>query len=158
MATGHWLTNKGKLLLLQGAWDDNTATSIKIGLCKVQAAAHDTAIEVADLNTVTDLVGGGSTECDFTNYPAIATRTALTRTNASEDDANDRVNLDASDVTWTSAGGATNNTVVGAFFLDATVDTNDTTRLLISTDWFAASITTNGGNLTYAIADLYRAS
>lgn len=154
MATGHWLTNRGKLLLMQGQWDDAGATLIRIGLCKVQAAAHDTAAEVADLNTVGDLVAGGSTECDFTNYA----RANLARTNAAEDDANDRVNMDASDVTWTSAGGATNNTVVGSFFYDATTDTNDTTRLLISTDWFAASITTNGGNLTYAIADLYRAA
>lgn len=149
------LTNRGKLLLLQGAWDDDAATIIRVGLVKVQGAAADTAAEVADLNTVTDLiVTAGCTECDFTNYA----RKNLSRTNAAEDDANDRVNIDASDLVWTAAGGASNNTILGAFFYDATTDTNDTTRLLISVDWFAAGQATNGGDITYGIADLYRAA
>ena len=62
-------------------------------------------------------------------------------------------------MTWTTAGGATNNTLYGLFVYDATTDTNDTTRQLISVDWFAASITTNGGDLTYTPnTDLYRLS
>jgi hypothetical protein len=69
MATGHMLTNRGKLLLLQGAWDDDTSALIRMGLLKVQGAAADTAVEVADLNTVNDLIVVSScTECDFTNY------------------------------------------------------------------------------------------
>jgi hypothetical protein len=155
MATGHWLTNRGKLLLLQGQWDDAGAAAIKCGLVKLQGAAADTQVEVADMNTVEDLiVTAVCTECDFTNY----VRKALTRTNAAEDDANDRVGLDINDVTWTAAGGASNNTVYGIFFYDATTDTNDTTRLLLSVDWFASTVTTNGGDLTYAVTDLYRAS
>lgn len=155
MATGHMLTNKGKLLLMQGLWDDGAAGVIKYGMVKVQGAAADTAVEVADLNTVTDLiVTAGCTECDFTNYA----RGALTRSAATEDDANDRVNMDASDIVIASAGGATNNTILGVFFYDATTDTNDTTRLLISVDWFATGFPTNGGTYTYAITDLFRAA
>ena len=155
MATGHMLTNRGKLLLMQGIWDDAAASIIKMGLVKVQGAAADTAVEVADFNTVTDLVvTAGCTKCDFTNY----VDKALVRSAAAEDDTNDRVNLDAGDIVWTAAGGATNNTIVGAYFYDATTDTNDTTRLLLSVDWFASGVTTNGGDFTYAIADLYRAS
>lgn len=156
MATGHWISNKGKWLLMQGAWDDDGSTAIRMGLMKVQGAAADTAVEVADLNTVNDLiVTSGCTECDFTNYA----RKNLTRTNWAEDDVNDRAQAVAALVTWTAAGGATNNTILGAFFYDATVDTNDTTRLLISVDWFAASITTNGGDYSYdPSAGLYRAA
>lgn len=154
MATGHWATNRGKLLHGQGVWDDAAAGAIKMGLMKVQGAAADTAVEVADLNTVNDLiVTSGCTECDFTNY----VRKVLTRTNWAEDDTNDRAQAVAALVTWTAAGGATNNTIVGAFFYDATTDTNDTTRLLLSVDWFAASITTNGGDYSYdPSAGLYR--
>jgi hypothetical protein len=151
------LTNRGKLLLVQGAWDDNTAsTGIKMGLLKVQGTAADTAVEVADLNTVNDLiVTAASTECDFTNYA----RKNITRTNWAEDDTNDRAQAVAAAVVWTAAGGASNNTILGAFFYDATTDTNDTTRLLISVDWFATGITTNGGDYTYdASAGLYRAA
>lgn len=156
MATGHFLTNRGKLLLMQGAWDDDASTVIRVGLCKVQGTAADTAAEVADLNTVNDLlVTAASTECDFTNYA----RKNLARTNWSEDDTNDRANAVAAALTWTAAGGATNNTIVGAFFYDATTDTSDTTRLLLSVDWFASGITTNGGDYTYdPSAGLYRAA
>lgn len=154
MATGHWFTNKGKLLNQQGAWDDNAATTIRIGLLVgTQPAAADTAAKVADLNTVNDLlVTAGATECSVGGYA----RQNLSRTNAAEDDTNDRVNLDAADVAFGAL--ATGQTIIGAFVYDATTDTNDTTRLLISVDWFAAGIPTNGGTITYAITDLYRAA
>jgi hypothetical protein len=154
MATGHWFTVKGALLVAQGQWDDAGAAAIKCGLVKVQPAAADTAAEVGDMNTVTDLlVTAGATECAFTNY----VRKALTRTNAAEDDTNNRVNMVASNVVWSSAGGAANETVLGIFFYDATTDTNDDTRLLLSVDWFATGVTTNGSDLTYAPStDLYR--
>lgn len=146
MATGHMATNRGRLLIAQGAWDDVGATIIRVGLVKVQGAAADTQVEVSDLNTVEDLlVTAGCTECDFTNYA----RKNLSRTAWAEDDTNDRANAVASILTWTAAGGASNNTVYGAFFYDATTDTNDTTRLLISVDWFATGVPTNGGDLSY---------
>jgi len=155
MATGHWLTNKGKKYLIDGGWTDAAGTDIQVGLVQTnQPATVDTQAEVADLDFVSSLlVTAGATEATFTNYA----RTALTRSAAAEDDTNDRVNMDASDVVWTSAGGATNNTLFGAFIFDNTGGA-DTSKILISVDWFAASITTNGGNFTYAIADLYRAS
>lgn len=153
MATGHWLTNRGKLKLIQGDWDDAAATDIRIGyLATPQPAGLDTAAEVADINTVADLLAL-ATEATFTNYA----RTALTRSAATEDDANDRVNMDAANVVIASAGGAVNNTLVGVFVFN-NVGANDAARALLSIDWFAAPITTNGGDLTYAIADLYRAS
>lgn len=153
MATGHWLTNAGKKYLIDGGWTDAAGTNIKIGLLKdSQPAGLDTAAEVADLDTVSGLLAV-ATEADFTNYA----RTSLTRSAAAEDDSNDRVNMDASDVTWNSAGGTTNNTIYGAFIYDEGGGT-DATRTLMSVDWFASPITTNGGNLTYAISDLYRAS
>jgi hypothetical protein len=154
MATGHWITNRGKLLLMQGIWDDAAAGIIKMGLVKLQPVAADTEAEVREFDTVTDLVvTAGATKCDFTNY----VDKTLTRTNWVEDETNNWADADASDVVWTAAGGATNNTIYGAYFYDSTTDTNDTTRLLISVDFFATPITTNGGDFTYAIADLYRA-
>ena len=153
MATGHWLTNRGKLLLLQGQWDDAGASAIKWGMIKTQTTAVDTEAEVQDLNTVADLLAT-ETECDFTNYA----RAALTRSAATEDDTNNRVNMDASDIVIAVAGGATNNTIYAVFFYDATTDTNDTTRLLLSVDFLATPQATNGGQITYAITDLYRAA
>lgn len=154
MATGHWVTNRGKLLHGQGLWDDGAATVIGVGLLKVQSASADTEAEVRLFNTVNDLiVTAGCTECDFTNY----TRKDLTRTAWAEDDPNNWAEAMASLLTWTSAGGATNNTIVGAFFYDKTTDTNDTTRQLLSVDFFASGVTTNGSNYQYdPTAGLYR--
>jgi len=154
MATGHMMTNRGKLLHAQGLWDDGAATVIGIGLLKVQGGGADIQTEVDDLNTVNDLiVTAGSTECDFTNYA----RKNLTRTNWAEDDSFNWAQAVASLLTWTSAGGATNNTIVGAFFYDKTTDTTDSTRLLLSVDWFASSVTTNGSDYRYdPSAGLYR--
>jgi hypothetical protein len=156
MATGHMLTNRGRLLLVQGAWDDVAATIIRVGLVKVQPAAADTQAEIDDMNTVAELITtAGATECDFTNYA----RKNLSRTNWTEDDTNNRAQAVAAALTWTAAGGASNNTVLGAFFYDATTDTNDTTRLLLSVDWFATGVATNGGDWTYdPSAGLYRAA
>lgn len=147
MATGHWFTTRGKLLLAQGQWDDAGGTAIKVALVKVQPAGLDTQAEVENMVTMTDVITtAGATECDFTNYGA---RKSLTRTNWAEDTSNDRVNAVASLLTWTNAGGATNNTVLGAVFYDATTDTNDGTRLVLSIDWFATGLATNGGDWRY---------
>jgi hypothetical protein len=152
MATGHWFTNRGKLIIAQGGWDDEGASDFKMGYLKdSQPASLDTEAEVQDLNFVSDLLAL-ATEANFTNYA----RTSLTRTNAAEDDTNNYITFDASDVVIASAGGALNNTLYGAFFYEEGSGA-DANRPLISVDWFASTFTTNGGSLTYAIADLYRA-
>jgi hypothetical protein len=150
----NFLTNRGKLNLVQGKWDTAGATAVKIGLLKTAiGSGADTAAEVADFNTVADLTAAtGVVEAAFAGY----TRKSLTRTNATEDDTNDRVNMDASDVTWTAA--PTGETIVGFFYYDATTDTNDTTRILWGVGYFASGVPTNGSDLTLTIADLIRAS
>lgn len=147
MATGHWLTNRGKKNLLLGR-----GSGFKIGLLVgTQPAAADTQVEVADLNTVNDLlVTAGATECSAGGYA----RQTLASFTSTEDDTNDRVNIDWADVAFGAL--ATGQTVIGAFIYDPTTDTNDTTRELVSVDWFAAGVPTNGGTFTYAIADAYR--
>lgn len=149
MATGHWLTNRGKKNLLLGR-----GTNFKIGLLVgTQPAAADTQAEVADFNTVNDLlVTAAATECSVGGYA----RQNLASFAATEDDTNDRVNIDWADVAFGAL--ATGQTVIGAFIYDPTTDTNDTTRELISVDWFTAGVPTNGGTFTYAIADAYRLS
>jgi hypothetical protein len=152
-AIAHFLTNRGKLLLVQGQWDDAAATTLKLGLLKTSIpAAVDTAAEVADLNTVNDLlVTSAATEAAFAGYA----RKNLSRTNAAEDDTNDRVNMAIAAVTWTAAPAG--ETIVGAFWYDATTDTNDTTRLLMGLlSW--TGVPTNGSDFTLSAGDLVRAS
>lgn len=60
-----------------------------------------------DHDTLASVLAGGSTECDFTNY----SRQTLTTVSVTVDDTNDWVDIDSDDITWTSAGGASNNTI-----------------------------------------------
>jgi hypothetical protein len=157
----HWLTNRGKLLLLQGAWDDAGATAIKVGLLEGAAipAAIDTEAEIQDLNTVAELLALTGVDEPATAWytgAGASGRVNLTRTNAAEDDTNNRVGLDASNVTYTAA--TAGDDIYGAFWYDGTTDTNDTTRLLCGLILFSSVVPTNGSDLTLTITDLVRAS
>jgi len=157
----HWLTNRGKLLLLQGAWDDAGATALRMGLLSGASipAAIDTEAEVQDVATVSAflaLTGVDEPAGGWYTGQGTAGRLNLTRTNAAQDDTNNRVNMDASDLTWTAATAGDN--IYGAFWYDATTDTNDTTRQLCGVITFASVVPTNGSNLTVTITDLIRAS
>jgi hypothetical protein len=148
------LTNRGKLLLLQGAWDDVGATAIDLGLLVGAAvpAAIDTEAEVQDLATVDALLTlTGVDEPTGGWY----TRKDLSRTNAAQDDTNNRVNIDAANVTWTAA--ASGQTIYGAFWYDASTDTNDTTRQLCGVITFTP-VPLNGSDFTLTITDLVRAA
>jgi|SRR5580765_1065676 len=154
MATGHMFSNRGKLKIIQGDWDDAAGTEMRMAYVTNQHASMDTAVEVADFNFVNEVIGAAlSVEATFTNYA----RQTLTRSAATEDDTNDRVNMDAADVVIANAGGATNNTLFGAVHYEEAGGT-DATRIFMSVDWFATTQATNGGTLTYAITDLYRAA
>lgn len=149
----HWLSNKGKLLLMQGLWDDAGASAVKLGWvvgASIPTGA-DTEAEIQDVNTVTEFLAlTGVTE----GTGALATRQALTRTNVTEDDTNNRANADASNVTVAAV--AAGQTIQGGFWYDATTDTNDTTRLFCGVFWFAAGVPTNGSDFTLTITDFLR--
>lgn len=157
----HYLTNRGKLLLLQGAWDDAGSTAIKLGLLEGAAipAAIDTEAEIQDLNTVAELLaltGVDEPASGWYTGQGASGRMNLSRTNAAEDDTNNRVNLDAADVTYTAA--TVGDDIYGAFWYDGTTDTNDTTRLLMGVILFASVIPTNGSDLVVQFTDVVRAS
>lgn len=157
----HYLSNRGKLRLIQGAWDSAGASAIRVGLLVGGSipAAVDTEAEIQDLNTVGELLaltGVDEPASAWYTGQGTAGRKNLSRTNAAEDDTNNRVNLDAADVTWTAA--TVGDSLYGAFWYDATTDTNDTTRLLMGVILFASVVPTNGSDIVLQITDLVRAS
>lgn len=95
----------------------------------------------------------GTTEADFTNY---ARKTGLTGT-ITVDDANDRVDIDIPDQTWTSAGNGTNNTLTKAVVAYENAAA-DNTRIPLTHHDFA--LTTDGSDVTLQVnsAGFYRAS
>lgn len=151
----HWLTNRGKLLLIQGQWDDGSATVMKLGLLAGASVPTgiDTEAEIQDFNFVSDLLNTTSVDEPTGGWYS---RKDLSRSAASEDDTNNRVNMDAGNLTWTAATAGEN--IYGAFWYDATTDTNDGTRQLCGVIIFASVVPTNGSDLTLTINDLVRAT
>lgn len=97
-------------------------------------------------DTLADVLSA-STECDFTNYA----RKTLTDSDISAsvvDDTNSRREADLADQTWTSAGGATNNTVAKLLVCydpDTTGGTDSSIIPLVAMDF---AIMTNGTDIT----------
>jgi hypothetical protein len=116
------------------------ATACGIMLLK-SVEAEATLIDRADLAAV---LANGSAEADFTNY---ARKTGLTGT-ITVDNTNDRVDCDIPDQTWTSAGGAANNTLVKlvVFYQESAADSG---RVPLTHHDFA--VTTDGSELTAQI-------
>lgn len=104
--------------------------------------ANEAESTLIDRDTVALMLAeAGTTEATFTNY---ARKTGITGT-ITVDDTNDRVDVDIPDQTWTSAGGATNNTLtklVTAYEESAA----DSGRIPMTHHDFA--VTTDGSDIT----------
>lgn len=106
MADGMFNVSRGFVGYYAGlpAADD----SLIVVLLKSSGLVSDDAL--ADYDTLADLLAGTSDEADFTNY----SRKTLASVTNTVDDTNNRRDVDAADFTYTSAGGATNNTIAKA--------------------------------------------
>lgn len=136
---------KGKL----AAWIEDDATQFEVVLLKTAEAQA----ALQDRDDLAEILAASSVEADFTNYA----RKATTDTDATQavDDTNDRNNSDMPDIQWTSAGGASNNTLVSLLVVKVN-GAGDANRVPCTHHDF--SVTTDGNNLTAAIADFYRAT
>lgn len=136
MADGVFNISKGALM--EKVRD--AATNVLILLLKVNEAEAT----LVDRTDVAALLAAANTEADFTNY---SRKTGLTGT-LTVDNTNNRVDLDLPDQTWTTAGGATNNTLTKAIsaYQDAAADA---TRVPMTHHDFAA--TTDGSDLTMQV-------
>lgn len=152
MATVHYPTNRGLLEIAEGRWNSAGAGDIRVGFIAgtSRPAGIDTLAEVADLNTVAELLAvTGVDEPTAAGYA----RFQLTRTNAAEDDANNRVDLDADNNTMN--GVAAGDNIIGWFVFRQV--TNDADSPLWSVGLLdAPGLPTNGSNILTTIDDVYR--
>ena len=138
--------NIAKSRMASGDLDLNTDTLGMLLLKTTAAGASNPDVDdIAELLAVS-----GVAECDFTNY----VRKTFTAT-VTVDNTNDRANVDAANITWTAAGGATNNTPVAAVIYED--GASDAARFPIGYyDTNFGSVATNGGDFTVNIADFLR--
>lgn len=140
--------NVAKARIASGATDLDTST-LKMLLLKTTAAGASNP----DLQSVTQLKAvAGVAECDFTGY----VRKTLTTVTVTQDDTNDRANVDAANVTWDPAGGATNNTPVAAAIYHDVDGTDANSRLISYHDTNFGVTATNGSPFTVNVADFVR--
>lgn len=122
----------------------------------VLASGLEADSTLKDYTNLSSLLAGTTDECTFTNYA----RKTVTSTTITVDNTNDRVDIDIADQTWTSAGGATNNSI-GALIIcydDDTTSGTDTNLIPLTKHDF--TVTTDGTDVTAVIAasGFYRAA
>lgn len=126
-------------------------SAANVGVVLLKVAESDATLK--DYDTLAQILAGSNTEADFTNY---ARKTGITGT-PTVDDTNDRVDVDIPDQTWTSAGGAANNTLAKliVYYQESAADSG---RVPLTAHDFV--VTTDGTDLTAQIASagFYRAS
>jgi hypothetical protein len=141
----------------------------KLGYYATLPAANDALIVVllkasgleADdtLNNYDDLaalLAAANDEADFTNY----TRKTLASVTLTVDDTNNRADADAADFTYTSAGGASNNSIAKALICYDPDTTGGTDSSIIPCTYHDCVFTTDGTDqvIALATAGFYRAA
>lgn len=118
-------------------------------LIPLETAGLETDAVLRDKDTFADVVAG------TTNEQTSAGRKTLTGVTVTVDDTNDRVALDAADVTWTAPTGNPVGAVVICYDPDTTGGTDADLIPLTKQD---VSWTPDGTNFTLTIADFGRTS
>jgi hypothetical protein len=152
MTIGHWFTNRGKKNILTTALDG--ATNLRLGLLLGNGtagapAAIDTETEIQDLATVTALLAIANVDEPGGSY----TRQVLTSVTVTQDDTNNRANIDAANATFSAVTGASE--IYGYFISRGTgVDGDDLISVGILKDGSTGTgITPNGSDITGTITD-----
>lgn len=158
MADGVFNIAKGRVCELHDRVSSNDPANSALVVVLLKVAEADATLEDYDtLGAV--LAAAGNTEADFTNYA----RKVLTDSDISAsavDDTNNRREADIPDQTWSSAGGASNNTTVKllvCYDSDTTGGTDANIVPLVHLDY---AETTTGGDITAVInaSGYFRAS
>lgn len=135
--------------------NNDPTNSVFVAVLLQGSVADATAV---DFDTLAAVLGDASTtEANATNY----TRKILTGTEgvaATVDDVNDRMDVDVDDITWTSLGGAANNTLTDLLFCYDSDSTGGADSAIIPMTQHDFALTTSGGDVTAQVANLFRAS
>lgn len=114
----------------------------------LKSAGIEADATIRDHNELGALLAAANDEADFTNYA----RKTITSATITVDDTNNWVDVDIADQTWTSAGGAANNTLAGFLVCYDTDTTGGADTDIIPLTKHDFSVTTDGSDLTAQIA------
>lgn len=137
-------TAKGRAAYLAGL----PATADALIAIPIEASGVESDATLIDYTTIAALLAGASNEQTTMGRKTLASVTATV------DNANDRVDADAADITWAAAAGNAISDILIAYDPDTGAG-DDTT--LIPLTWHDFSATPDGTDLTATIAGFYRA-
>jgi hypothetical protein len=137
--------------------NDNDPTNAALVVVLLQTAEADATLE--DYDTLSALLAGSNSEADFTNYA----RKVLTDSDVaatSVDDTNNRQDADIGDQTYSSAGGASNNTLAKLLVCYDSDTTGGTDANIVPLTHHDFVITTDGSDIVAQInaAGYFRAA
>lgn len=156
MANGVFNVAKGRVVELHNRVAGNDPANSGLVVVLMTANEADATLEDYD-NLSLLLAAGGNTEATFTNYARkVLTDTAVTA--VTPDDANNYQTTDLADQVWTSAGGASNNTLTKLVICYDPDTTGGDDTALIPLTHHDFTPTTNGNDLTAQITGYFRAS
>lgn len=135
--------SKGKLVYYGGL--PASSDALKVLLLKSSGLVADDTL--LDYDTVAAVLAGASDEADATNY----VRKTLASVTVTVDDTNNRVDVDCADLTWTSLGGASNNTIgkIVVYYCPDTGSEADSSNVPLT--FHDATYTTTGVDFTVTI-------
>ena len=153
MADGVFNIMKGKV----GYYCTLPATNDALVIVLLKASGLETDDVLNNYDDLLALLAAANDEADFTNY---SPRKTITSTTPTVDDTNNRLDVTMSNLVWTSAGGATNNSLgklLVCYDPDTTTGTDSTVVPMTYHDFVA---TTDGTDLTASITapGFYRAA
>lgn len=152
MADGVFNIAKGKVARYAALPEASDA--LIVVLLKSSGIESDATLQ--DYDDLAAILAATNDECDFTNYA----RKSVTSATVTVDDTNNRVDVDIADQTWTSAGGAINNTIAKLLVCYDSDTGAGTDSAIIPLTHHDFSVTTDGSDLVAQInsAGFFRAS
>lgn len=139
---------KGRVVeLFNNRVDASDPTNAAIVLVLLKVVEADATLK--DYDTLSALLGGSNTECDFTNY-AREVLTDADITAGTVDDTGDDFEVAIPDWVIASAGGATNNSIVKLLVCYDSDSTAGTDANIVPLTAHDLTVTTDGTQLTIA--------
>ncbi len=149
MADGIFNIAKGRQIEFYNRVENNDPTNSAFVLVLLKAAQADASLE--DYDDLSALLGNaGNTEADFTNYAREVLTDSDLAALPAPDDTNNRYDVDLPDWTISSAGGASNNSLVKLLVCYDSDTTGGTDSNIVPVAHYDVTITTDGSDLTIA--------
>lgn len=146
MADGVFNIAKGRGIELHNRVASNDPANSALVVVLLKASEADATLQ--DYDTLGAILAeAGNTEADFTNY-ARKVLTDADLTAVTPNDTDNRQDADFADQVWSSAGGASNNTLTKLLICYDADTTGGTDANIVPIAYYDFAVTTGGGDLT----------